>query len=110
MDSPYLSVFKDTMVPGIGGSLLKEACHGVAMEPTLQPITSETFGLASDNKQDGVQLNIMANGFWGGIYERAFFDVGVLNHLFRHSSPTSTYRHHKNLKKRHYKQCTNLES
>ena len=60
-------------------SLLKETCHGVATEPSLQPITSETFQTASVNKQDGARLDIVANGFWGGVYERAFFDVRVFN-------------------------------
>ena len=56
-------------------SLLKETCQGVATEPSLQPITSETFRAASTNTQDGARLDIVANGFWGGVYERAFFDV-----------------------------------
>ena len=56
-------------------SLLKETCHGVATEPTLQPITTETFGAAIVNTQGGARLDIVANGFWGGAFERAFFDV-----------------------------------
>ena len=54
-------------------SLLKETCHGVTTEPSLQPITSETFQTASVNEQDGARLDIVANGFWRGVYERAFF-------------------------------------
>ena len=56
--------------------LLKETCHGVTTEPSLQPITSETFQTASVNKQDGAQLGIVANGFWGGVYETAFLMLG----------------------------------
>ena len=87
-------------------SLLKETCHGVATEPSLQSITSETFSTASVNKQDGAWLDIVT-GFWGSVYERAFFDVRVFNPFApsnRHSSLASTYRHHENLKKRHYEQ------
>ena len=87
-------------------SLLKKTCHGVATEPSLQPITSETFRMASVNKQDGARLDIVANG-WGGAYERAFFDVRVFNPFApsnRHSSMASSYRHHESLKKRHYEQ------
>ena len=62
-------------------SLLKETCHGVATEPSLQPITSETFRAASTNTQDGARLDIVANGFWGGVYERAFLMSGCLTHL-----------------------------
>ena len=62
-------------------SLLKETCHGVATEPKLQPITSQTFRAATANKQDGAKLDIVANGFWRGAFERAFFDVRFLTHL-----------------------------
>ena len=88
-------------------SLLKETCHGVTTEPSLQPITSETFRAASANTRDGARLDIVANGFWGGVYERAFFDVRVFNPFApsnRHSSLASTYRHHETVKKRHYEQ------
>ena len=88
-------------------SLLKETCHGVATEPSLQPITSETFRAASTNTQDGARLDIVANGFWGGVYERAFFDVRVFNPFApsnRRSSLASSYRYHESLKKRHYEQ------
>ena len=86
-------------------SLLKETCHGVATEPSLQPITSETFNAATVNTQDGARLDIVANGFWGGAFQRAFFDVRVFNPFApsnRHSSLASSYRHHENLKKRLY--------
>ncbi len=56
-------------------SLLKETCHGVATEPSLQPVTSETFNLASANKQDGAHLDIVASGLGGSAFERAFFDA-----------------------------------
>ena len=72
-------------------SFLKETCHGVATEPTLQPITSETFRAATANK---AMLDIVANGFWGGTFAKAFFDVRVFNPFTlsnRHSSLASTY-------------------
>ena len=47
-------------------SLLKEICHGVATEPTLQPITTETFGAATVNTHDSARLDIVANGFFFG--------------------------------------------
>ena len=45
--------------------------------------------------------------FWGGTYERAFFDVRVFNPFARsnrHPRIASAYRQHENLKKRHYDQ------
>ena len=91
----------------ITASLLKETCHGVATEPSLQPITSETFNRTTANRQNGARLDVVANGFWGSSFERAFFDVRVFNPFApsnRHSSLTASYRHHENLKKRHYEQ------
>ena len=86
-------------------SLLSETCHGVAVEPSLQPITSETFSNATTNIQEGARLDIVADGFWGGSFERAFFDVRVCNPFApsnNRSSIQSTYRQHENIKKRHY--------
>ncbi len=78
--------------------------HGVA---SLQPITSETFNKTTANRQNGARLDVVANGFWGSPFERAFFDVRVFNPFApsnRHTSLSASYRHHENLKKRHYEQ------
>ena len=48
------------------------------IEPHLQPITGKKFPLASSNVEDGAQLNISANGFWGGHCEKTYIDVKVL--------------------------------
>ena len=58
---------------------MSEVCDDVCTEPTLQPITGETFSNASANTKDGARLDIAANGFWGGHFERAYFDVRVVN-------------------------------
>ncbi len=56
----------------------------------------------------GACLDIVANGFWGGTFEIAFFDVRVFNPFAppsnHHSSVTTAYRQHEQLKKCHYKQ------
>ncbi len=88
-------------------SLLTEICHGVAVEPSLQPVTSEHLHGATANRQDGARLDIVASGFWGSRFERTFFDVRVFNPFApsnRQSSIAATYRNHENLKKRHYEQ------
>ena len=88
-------------------SLLTETCHSVAIEPPLLPVTSEILNGASSNKQEGARLDIVANGFWGSRYERAFFDVRVFNPYApsnRHSTLAVSYRQHESLKKRHYEQ------
>ena len=88
-------------------SLLSETCHGVAVEPSLQPVTSESLNGASANRQEGARLDIVASGFWGSTFERAFFDVRVFNPFApsnRHSSIAATYRQHERVKKRQYEQ------
>ena len=88
-------------------SLLTETCHSVAIEPSLLPLTSESLNGASSNQQDGAGLDIVANGFWGSRYEKAFFDVRVFNPYApsnRHSSLAATYRQHETVKKRLYEQ------
>ena len=88
-------------------SLLSKVCHSVAVEPTLQPINGELLNGASANVQDGARLDIVANGVWGGPFERSYFDVKVFNPL-AHSNIqpqlSTTYRNHEKAKKRLYEQ------
>ena len=87
--------------------LLTEVCHDVRVEPNLQPLTGEVFSGASSNIQDGVRLDIVASGFWGGRYERTFFDIRIFNpHApSNRSCPLpSCYRKHEKIKKRAYEQ------
>ena len=51
-------------VRDLTASLLTEVCHNVATEPSLQPITSETFSLASANTSNDAHLDVKARGFW----------------------------------------------
>ena len=53
--------------------LLSEVCHIVTIEPTLQPVTRETFKLASTITDIGARSDIAADGFWGGHYEKNVF-------------------------------------
>ena len=56
-------------------TLLTEVCHDVCIEPGLQPVSNKTLMGTSANCEDGAWLDIAANGFWGGTFERTFFDV-----------------------------------
>ena len=47
-------------------NLLSEMCHNVTIEPTLQPVTRETFKLASTITDIGARSDIAADGIWGG--------------------------------------------
>ena len=87
-------------------NLMTEVCHDVCVEPTLQPITGEVLSHATAISDDGARLDIAANGFWGGRFERAFFDVRVFNpHAPSNRQPLpACYRKHENLKKCAYEQ------
>ena len=76
-------------------SLLSEVCHGVSVEPHLQPLTGETFSLNSTIVEDGARLDVAANGFWGSRHQKVFIDVKVFNpnaSSYRGSSLSSLYR------------------
>ena len=62
---------------------------------------------ASANCQDGARLDITANGFWGGTFEKTFIDVRVFNPNApsnRHTQLSSCYRKHEQMKKCAYEQ------
>ena len=87
-------------------SLLTEVCTNVATEPHLQPLSGETFRLASANTNDGARLDIRARGFWTAGQD-TFFDVRV----FHPDAPTNrsgrlsaVYKRHEDEKKRVYGQ------
>ena len=88
----------------ITATLLSEVYHDVAIEPHLQALSGEAFPHATANIQDGARLD---SGFWGGRFERTYYDVRVFNPFApsnQHSQPESVYHRHENLKRRLYEQ------
>ena len=82
-------------------------CGDVSVEPDLQPLTGEQLAYATSNVEDGARLDIAANDFWGGRYEKSFFDICVFNPHApsnRQCQLSACYRKHKRKKKRAYKQ------
>ena len=65
--------------------MLKEVCHNVSVEPSLQPLRGEHFENRSTSTDEGARLDIAADGFWGSGH-RTFFDVRVFNPI------AATYR------------------
>ena len=51
-------------------NLLTEVCSNVSIEPELQPITGEALRGATSNSQPGARLDVAANGFWGGRFQK----------------------------------------
>ena len=70
---------RHNVIHDLTANLMAEDCHNVSIEPTLQPITGETYCALSANTEDGARSGIAADGFWGSRFERTFFDVRVFN-------------------------------
>ena len=100
-------IIRHNEVRDLTANLMSEVCHDVRIEPDLQPITGEAFSRTSTVVEDGARLDISASGFWGGRFERAFFDVRVFNPHARsnrqHSLP-AMYRKHESIKRRTYEE------
>ena len=87
---------------------MSEVCTNVCVEPTLQPITGEVLNGVSAIRENGARLDIVANGFWEGRFERSFFDVRMFNpHAPSNQQQPlpSTYVKHEREKIRAYQQC-----
>ena len=63
-------------VRDLTASPLTEVSHNVQTEPSLQPVTTETFSLASANTANNVCLGIKTRDFWSRGWD-AYFDVRV---------------------------------
>ena len=88
-------------------NLLTEVCNDVSIEPDLQGDALPT----NCNQCDGARLDIAANGFWGGRYERTYFDFRVFNpHAPTNRSIhlASCYRYHENLEKKKSKRGSRM--
>ena len=48
----------------ISASLLNEVCHNVGIEPSLQPLSGETFENCTANTSNEARVDIRARGFW----------------------------------------------
>ena len=84
-------------VRDITASLLTEVCHGVTIEPHLQPLSGESMTQHSTITEDGAQLDVAMYGFWGGRFEKAYVDVRVFNPSAQSNlqgSLSATYRKH----------------
>ena len=77
--SPTLYRHRHNALRDITASLMTEACHCVAVEPTLHTLSGEQMALSSAITIDDTRVDIQATDFWGDQKQRAFFDVKVFN-------------------------------
>ncbi len=88
----------------MSANLLRQVCINTCIEPSLQPLNSETFQLRTANMDNEARMDIRAEGFWTSA-QVAFFDIRV----FHPSSPSyqkkelsAVYRLHEKAKKCEY--------
>ena len=58
--------------------MLKEVCKYVTKEPSLQPLSGETFKYKTTNIQNSARVDVMAKGFWTR-GQCAYFDVRIFD-------------------------------
>ena len=56
----------------ITANFLTEVCPNVCIEPTLQPLTGESFPLHTTNTEEGARLDIKAKIFWDNSQKSTF--------------------------------------
>ena len=81
--------------------LLTEVCSNISTEPELQTVTGEVLRGATSNSQPGARLDVAANGFWGGRFQKTYLDVRVFNPFATsnyHSDLPACYRKHELIK------------
>ena len=105
-DMPFwgLPTIRHNEVRDLTASLLTKVSHNVAIEPSLQPVTTETFSLASANTTNDACLDTKIRGFWSRAQD-AYFDVRVFYpnaSSYRSLNLKSAYKHHEDAKKREY--------
>ena len=92
-------------VRDLTAKMMSEVCNNVSIEPRLQPLSGEALRFKTANSDSNARLDIAANGFWGGRFERPFFDVRVFNPGAPSNHPfKSAYRRHEREKRRQYEQ------
>ena len=71
--------FATTRFENLLAGTMREVCHDVLTEPSLQPLSGECFSSRSTFCVDDARLDIAACCFYGGRFERVFFDVRPFN-------------------------------
>ena len=93
------TIFCHNEIRDTSANLMSEVCRDVAVEPLLQPLEGQTV-------ERNARLDKKANGLWGTVFERTFFDVKIFNPLAKRCPKTirDSYKYHQELKKLKYEQ------
>ena len=79
MDHGGFPSIRHNEIRDLTATLLTEVCSSVTIEPDLQVLTTEEFSNRTANTSESARLDIAANGFWEGRFEKTFLDVRVFN-------------------------------
>ena len=100
------TIMRHNEIQDITAKLLTEVCYGVVIEPSLQPLSGETFSYGSAIVDAEARLDIKARGFWNKTQD-AFFDVQVFHPnapSYRSKDISVLYKQHESAKRREYNQ------
>ena len=86
--------------------LMDDVCHDVQIEPKLQSLDREIFSSNSTTTDDDARLDIKANGLWGPLVNRTFFDVIIFNPHAKSCPKTikDAYKYHESIKRNKYEE------
>ena len=83
-------VFRHDEVRDVTAEFLRQVCHDVRIEPSLQSLTGETFSYKTTNTNNEARLDISAHSFWTR-NDRSFFDIRVFDPLAPSYEKTSLH-------------------
>ena len=75
-----LPTLRHNDIRDLAADLMAEVCNNVCPEPELQPLSGEALQRRSANCQDGVRVDIRAEGFWERS-QNVFFNIRVFNYF-----------------------------
>ena len=67
---------RHNQIRDIEATFMSEVCKDAQREPTLLPLSGETFNLRPTNIASEARLDISARGIWNSV-DKTFFDVRV---------------------------------
>jgi len=92
LSCPRFPSIRHNEIHDITADLLSEVCHGVGIKPSMQPVDGERLTHSSANREDGARLDVVAESFWGGNRQCAFFDIKAFAQSYNSTSLSQYYR------------------
>ena len=81
---------------------MSDVCYNVQSKPLFHPLHGEVLPLKTSSTDDEARLHIGVSRFWGGRFQRTYFDVRVFKPSYSQVSPASCDRCHEDEKSEKY--------